>query len=40
MVPAVIFMKKEQLTGILQILAATLIWGCAVVAQSVGMEHI
>ncbi|MBR7178857.1 MAG: DMT family transporter [Oscillospiraceae bacterium] len=33
-------MKKEQLTGILQILAATLIWGCAFVAQSVGMEHI
>ena len=40
MLPAVIFMKKEQLTGILQILTATLIWGCAFVAQSVGMEHI
>ena len=33
-------MKKEQLMGTVQILIATLIWGCAFVAQSVGMEHI
>ena len=33
-------MKKEQIKGILQILSATIIWGCAFVAQSVGMEHI
>jgi len=33
-------MKKEQIKGSLQLLAATLIWGCAFVAQSVGMEHI
>ena len=34
------FMKREQLTGIFQLLFATLIWGCAFVAQSVGMEHL
>ena len=33
-------MKKEQLKGILQLLFATLIWGCAFVAQSVGMDHL
>lgn len=33
-------MKKEQLKGIFQILLATLIWGCAFVAQSVGMDHL
>lgn len=33
-------MKKEQIKGILQILFATLIWGCAFVAQSVGMDHL
>lgn len=33
-------MKKEQLKGIIQILLATLIWGCAFVAQSVGMDHL
>ena len=33
-------MKKEQIKGILQILLATLIWGCAFVAQSVGMDHL
>lgn len=33
-------MKKEQFKGILQILLATLIWGCAFVAQSVGMDHL
>lgn len=33
-------MKKEQLKGSLQLLAATLIWGCAFVAQSVGMDHV
>ena len=34
------FMKKEQLKGIFQLLFATLIWGCAFVAQSVGMDHL
>ena len=34
------FMKKEQIKGSAQLLTATLIWGCAFVAQSVGMEHI
>ena len=33
-------MKKEQLKGTLQLLFATLIWGCAFVAQSVGMDHL
>ena len=33
-------MKKEQIKGSIQLLTATLIWGCAFVAQSVGMEHI
>ena len=33
-------MKKEQLKGIFQLLFATLIWGCAFVAQSVGMDHL
>ena len=33
-------MKKEQIKGILQILSATIIWGCAFVAQSVGMDHL
>lgn len=33
-------MKKEQFKGILQLLFATLIWGCAFVAQSVGMDHL
>ena len=33
-------MKKEQLKGILQLLFATTIWGCAFVAQSVGMDHL
>ena len=33
-------MKREQIKGILQILFATLIWGCAFVAQSVGMDHL
>lgn len=33
-------MKKEQIKGSLQLLAATLIWGCAFVAQSVGMNHV
>lgn len=33
-------MKKEQLKGSLQLLLATLIWGCAFVAQSVGMDHL
>ena len=33
-------MKKEQLKGILQLLFATLIWGCAFVAQSMGMDHL
>ena len=32
-------MKNEQLKGTIQILLATLIWGCAFVAQSVGMDH-
>ena len=34
------FMKKEQIKGILQILSATIIWSCAFVAQSVGMDHL
>ena len=33
-------MKKEQLKGILQLLFATTIWGCAFVAQSMGMDHL
>ena len=33
-------MKKEQIKGIIQLLLATLIWGCAFVAQSVGMDHL
>ena len=33
-------MKKEQLKGTIQLLLATLIWGCAFVAQSVGMDHL
>ena len=32
-------MKNEQFKGTIQILLATLIWGCAFVAQSVGMDH-
>ena len=32
-------MKNKQLKGTIQILLATLIWGCAFVAQSVGMDH-
>lgn len=38
--PPVIFMKKEQIKGIIQLSLATLIWGCAFVAQSVGMDHL
>ena len=34
------FMKKEKLLGSAQLLAATLIWGCAFVAQSMGMDHL
>ena len=34
------FMKKEQLQGSIQLLIATLIWGCAFVAQSVGNDHV
>ena len=37
--PAVIFMKK-QLQGSASLLLATLIWGIAFIAQSVGMDHI
>lgn len=33
-------MKKEQIRGSVQLLAATLIWGSAFVAQSVGMDHV
>ena len=33
-------MKKEQLKGSAQLLFATLIWGSAFVAQSVGMDHL
>ena len=33
-------MKKEQIKGSIQLLIATLIWGSAFVAQSVGMDHI
>ena len=32
-------MKKEQIKGSAMLLLATLIWGCAFVAQSVGMDH-
>ena len=32
-------MKKEQMKGSVMLLLATLIWGCAFVAQSVGMDH-
>ena len=32
-------MKNRQLKGTIQILLATLIWGCAFVAQSMGMDH-
>ena len=32
-------MKKEQIKGSVMLLLATLIWGCAFVAQSVGMDH-
>lgn len=32
-------MKNRQLKGTIQILLATLIWGCAFVAQSLGMDH-
>ena len=32
-------MKKEQMKGSAMLLLATLIWGCAFVAQSVGMDH-
>lgn len=31
---------KTQIQGILSLLGATFIWGCAFIAQSVGMEHI
>ena len=37
--PTVIYMK-QQLKGSIQLLAATVIWGTAFVAQSVGMDHI
>ena len=33
-------MKKEQIKGSAMLLFATLIWGCAFVAQSVGMDHL
>ena len=33
-------MMKKQLSGSISLLAATLIWGSAFIAQSVGMEHI
>lgn len=33
-------MKKEQLKGSALLLLATLIWGCAFVAQRVGMDHL
>ena len=33
-------MKKEQIKGSAQLLFATLIWGSAFVAQSVGMDHL
>ena len=36
----VIFMKKEQIKGSAMLLFATLIWGSAFVAQSVGMDHL
>ena len=32
-------MKKEQIKGSAMLLLATLIWGCAFVAQSLGMDH-
>ena len=33
-------MKKEQIKGSAMLLFATLIWGCAFVAQSVGRDHL
>ena len=33
-------MKKEQIKGSIMLLSATLIWGTAFVAQSVGMDHL
>ena len=33
-------MKKEQIKGSVMLLFATLIWGSAFVAQSVGMDHL
>ena len=33
-------MKNKQIKGIIQLLLATLIWGCAFVAQSMGMDHL
>lgn len=33
-------MKKETIRGSLYLLLGTVIWGCAFVAQSVGMDHI
>ena len=33
-------MKKEQIKGSAMLLFATLIWGSAFVAQSVGMDHL
>ena len=33
-------MKKEPIKGSAMLLFATLIWGCAFVAQSVGMDHL
>ena len=36
----VIFMKKEQIKGSVMLLFATLIWGSAFVAQSVGIDHL
>lgn len=38
--PMVIFMKKNKLRGSLALMAATIIWGSAFIAQSVGMDHI
>ncbi len=37
---AVILLMKKQMKGSLSIIAATVIWGTAFVAQSMGMEHI
>ena len=31
---------KKTLQGCIALLTATVIWGCAFVAQSVGMDHI